>query len=49
MDDGRLIPILFTGYAVYATRGLMTNLTPARDNIFFYHLDKTMDSVRRES
>ena len=42
MDDGRLCPILFTGYAVYATRGLITDLTPARDNIFYYSLGKTM-------
>ena len=49
MDDGRLCPILFTGYAVYATRGLMTNLTPARDHIFFYHLDKTMDGALQGS
>ena len=45
MDDGRLCPILFTGYAIYATRGLMTDLTPARDNVFFYRLDKTMSDV----
>ena len=45
MDDGRLVPILFTGYAIYATRGLMTNLTPARDNVFYYNLGKTMDDA----
>lgn len=49
MDDGRLCPILFTSYAVYATRGLMTDLTPSRDNVFFYRLDKTMEQVLIES
>lgn len=45
MNDGRLCPILFRSYAVYATRGLLTRLTPSRDNIFFYTLDKTMESI----
>lgn len=45
MNDGRLCPILFRSYAVYATRGLLTELTPSRDNIFFYSLGKTMDGI----
>lgn len=36
MDEALLCPILFRGYAVYAARGLMTDLSPARDNLFFY-------------
>ena len=36
MEDAMLCPILFRGYAVYAARGLMTDLAPARDNLFFY-------------
>ena len=40
-EDGSIIPILFGSYAVYATRGLVTNLTPARDCIFFYTLGRT--------
>lgn len=40
-DDGRVIPILFCGYAVYATRGLLTQLRPARDNVFSYTLGRT--------
>lgn len=36
MDEALLCPILFRGYAVYAARGLMTDLAPARDNLFFY-------------
>ena len=46
MDDGRLCPILFRSYAVYATRGLLTGLTPARDNVFYYSLGKTMEAAQ---
>ena len=45
-DDARIIPIAFFGYAVYATRGLMTDLTPTRDNVFAYSLGKTMEQAR---
>lgn len=45
-DDGRIVPILFGCYEIFATRGLLTNLTPARDNIFFYSLGKTMDGIQ---
>lgn len=41
-DDGRLTSVLFHSYAVFTTRGLMTELTPARDNIFYYSIGKTM-------
>jgi peptide/nickel transport system substrate-binding protein len=42
MDDGQLCPILFRSYAVYATRGLVTKLTPSRDNMFYYSTGRTM-------
>jgi peptide/nickel transport system substrate-binding protein len=45
MDDGRLCPILFRSYAVYAIRGLLTGLTPARDNVFYYSIGKTMENA----
>lgn len=45
MQDGQLIPILFRNYAVYVQRGLFTELYPARDNLFFYHLGRTMDDA----
>lgn len=45
MDDGRLCPILFRSYAIYATRGLLTGLTPARDSVFYYSLGKTMEKA----
>ena len=34
MDDGRLCPLLFRTYAVYATRGVAANLLPGLDNVF---------------
>lgn len=45
MEEGLLCPILFRSYAVYATRGLLSDLTPARDNVFFYSLGKTMEDA----
>lgn len=45
MNDGRLVPILFRSYAVYATRGLLTGLTPAPDNVFYYSMGKTLEQA----
>ncbi len=42
MEEGQLCPILFRSYAVYGRRGQLSGLTPARDNIFYYSLGKTM-------
>ena len=42
MDEAYLCPVLFRSYAVYATRGLLTALQPARDNIFSYSIGKNM-------
>lgn len=42
MDDGRLCPILFQSYSILATRGLLTGLTPARDDVFYYNTGRTM-------
>lgn len=36
MDQALICPLLFRSYAVYAARGLLTQLQPARDNLFFY-------------
>lgn len=49
LNDGRLCPILFRSYAVYAERGLLTDLTPARDNVFYYSLGKTMEKAKMEN
>lgn len=45
MEDGRICPILFHSYAVYATRGLLTGLTPSRDNVFCYTRALTMEQA----
>ena len=36
MEQGLLCPVLFCNYAVYTTRGLFSDLQPARDNPFQY-------------
>lgn len=40
-EAGCIVPILFGSYAVYASRGLVTNLSPSRDCVFFYTLGRT--------
>ena len=45
MNDGRLCPILFGGYAVYADRGLISDLAPSRDNIFYYSLGTSLQDI----
>ena len=34
MDSGAICPVLFKAYAVYATRGIISNMIPAVDNVF---------------
>lgn len=46
MDDGRLCPILVRSDAVYGRRGCFPGLSPARDNIFYYSIGKTMADAR---
>lgn len=48
MDDGRMVPILFHRYSVHATRGLLTGLAPARDNVLFYTLGKSLADIQTE-
>lgn len=45
MDKGMICPILFRSYAIFTQRGSFRGLNPARDNLFFYHLDKTMEDA----
>ncbi len=45
-EDGRIIPVMFGYYTVYAQRGLMPDLSPARDNVFYYSLGKTMAGIQ---
>ncbi len=47
-EDGRIIPLMFGYYAVYAQRGLIPDLNPARDNVFYYTMGKTMEATRVE-
>ncbi len=48
-EDGRIIPLMFGYYAVYAQRGLLNDLSPSRDNVFYYSLGKTMDGILMEN
>lgn len=45
MDNGLMCPVLFRSYAIYATRGLVSDLTPARDNVFYYSTGKTLEDA----
>ncbi len=49
LEDGRIIPMMFGYYAVYAQRGLMPDLSPSRDNVFYYSLGKTMAGIQIET
>ena len=44
-DTASIIPVLFGYYTVYAERGLLDDLSPSRDNVFYYSLGKTMADV----
>ena len=48
-EDGRVIPVMFGYYNVYAQRGLMPDLNPSRDNVFYYSMGKTMEGIRLEA
>ncbi len=46
MDNGLLCPVLFRSYAVYAVRGMLTDLEPTRDGVFYYSLGKNIEDCR---
>lgn len=46
MEDGMLCPVAFLSYAVYVKSGLVTSLEPARENVFYYTLGKTMEQAK---
>ena len=48
LNDGRLTPVVFRNYAVYANRGVVESLAPARDNLFYYDLGKSLADVQKE-
>ena len=45
-DNGHIIPVMAGYYAIYAKRGVLSDLNPARDNVFYYTLGKTMESSK---
>ena len=45
-EEGQLVPILFQHYAVYTRRGVLYDLQPARDNIFYYDLGRTLEDAK---
>lgn len=46
LRNGQLIPILFRTHSVYAKRGLVQDLQPARDDIFHYSLGRSLEEAR---
>ncbi len=48
-EDGRVIPVMFGCYNIYAQRGLMPDLNPSRDNVFYYSMGKSMKDCRLET
>ena len=42
MEEGLLCPVLFQSFGVFSTRGKISFLTPARDNVFYYSTGKTL-------
>ena len=46
LRNGQLIPVLFRSHAVYAGRGLVRELEPSRDNVFYYSMGKQLEAVR---
>lgn len=48
LEDGRLCPVLLRSYAVFSQRGEFSQLQPSRDNLFFYHLGRTLADARVE-
>lgn len=45
MAYGMLCPVLFKSYAVYATRGIITNMYPAVDNVFHTSNGRTLSDA----
>lgn len=47
MQNAWLCPVLFQSFAIYGQRGIGTDLSPARDAIFYYDLGKTMADIKK--
>ena len=48
-DDGRIIPVMFGYYNIYTQRGVLPDLAPSRDNVFYYSLGKSMKDAQLET
>ena len=48
LNDGRLTPVVFRNFAVYANRGVVEGMFPARDNLFYYDLGKSLQDVKKD-
>lgn len=48
MEDGQLCPLLFRTYAVYATRGTVTDLLPGLDNVFHTANSRQLADARED-
>lgn len=46
-DDGRIIPVMFGYYNVYTQRGVVPDLAPSRDNVFYYSIGKSMKDIQQ--
>ena len=44
-EDGSVIPVLYGCYNVYSKRGQLLDLQPARDNVFYYSIGRTMENI----
>lgn len=47
MENAWLCPVLFQSFAIYGQRGIGTELSPARDAIFYYDLGKTLADIKK--
>ena len=46
LRNGQLVPILFRSYAVYADRGLGSDMEPSRDNVFYYSMNRSLSDAK---
>ncbi len=44
-EEARIVPILFAGYSIYATRGLVSDMVVGRDSVVFYDRGRTMEDA----
>lgn len=49
LESGDILPIAFRSYAIFTQRGAFTDLHPARDNVFYHTLGKTVEQIRTDA